>query len=270
MTFGREHVKVHWLCIKSDNCAHSLLLLGFISAIPWRTRKVLQANHICPSRSPNSGMFEFRRRDSEVNPDVLFIPPDIRGYALVELCFMVRYIQSQLFGGRLLTYPLTLVFFMRPCGCSLRYDWWIVLIDRYQTHNYSQVTNIPKLNEEDTTLTVGNATGEKLTIPVPKGVRIAIDTPGLHYNRERIYWFGSGISALLLTTDFFTNFFFFFFFCSSLLERSSFLQTWTLLGRLAKGCFHTVQRWWVVGRGGLSKYYSSNDSVGPRACLGKK
>ena len=250
MTFGREDVKVHWLGIKSDNCAHSLLLLGFISAIPWRTRKVLQANHICPSRSPNSGMFKFRRRDSEVNPDVLFIPPDIRGYALVELCFMVRYIQSQLFGGRLLTYPLTLVFFMRPCGCSLRYDWWIVLIDRHQTHNYSQVTNIPKLNEEDTTLTVGNAAGEKLTIPVPKGVRIAIDTPGLHYNRERIYWFGSGISALLLTTNFFTNFFFFFF-CSSLLERSSFLQTWTLFRRLAKRCFHTVQRWWVVGRGGL-------------------
>ena len=47
-----------------------------------------------------------------------------------------------------------------------------------------QVINIPKLSEEDTTLTVGNAAGEKRTIPVLKGVRISIDAPGLHYNRE--------------------------------------------------------------------------------------
>ena len=53
-------------------------------------------------------------------------------------------------------------------------------------YGYRQVTNIPKLSEEDTTLTVGNAAGEKLTVPVPKGVRISIDAPGLHYNRERI------------------------------------------------------------------------------------
>jgi len=51
---------------------------------------------------------------------------------------------------------------------------------------FPPVTNIPKLCEEDTTLTVGNANGEKRTIPVPKGVRITIDTPGLHYNPR--YW----------------------------------------------------------------------------------
>ena len=62
---------------------------------------------------------------------------------------------------------------------------------------YPQVVNIPKLSEEDTTLTVGNAAGEKLTIPVLKGVRIVVDAPGLHYNREekKIYWF-RGVSTL--------------------------------------------------------------------------
>jgi hypothetical protein len=52
---------------------------------------------------------------------------------------------------------------------------------------YRQVINIPRLSEEDTTLTVGNAAGEKLTIPVLKGARVIIDPPGLHYNRGRIY-----------------------------------------------------------------------------------
>ena len=60
-----------------------------------------------------------------------------------------------------------------------------------KTHDYCQIINIPKLSEEDTTLTVGNAAGEKLTIPVQKGVRITIDAPGLHYNRERIYSVGN-------------------------------------------------------------------------------
>ena len=57
--------------------------------------------------------------------------------------------------------------------------------------DYRQVINIPKVCEEDTTLTVGNAAGEKLTIPVQKGVRITIDTPGLHYNRRRTYLVGN-------------------------------------------------------------------------------
>ena len=61
-------------------------------------------------------------------------------------------------------------------------------------HDYRQVINIPKLSEEDTTLTVGNAAGEKRTIPVPKGVRITIDSPGLHYNRERIHLVGNRYS----------------------------------------------------------------------------
>ena len=45
---------------------------------------------------------------------------------------------------------------------------------------------IPKMSKEDTTLTIGNANGEKRTIPVPKGARITIDTAALHYNRENL------------------------------------------------------------------------------------
>jgi len=51
---------------------------------------------------------------------------------------------------------------------------------------FPPVINIPKLSEEDTTFTTSNAAGEKLTIPVPKGARIMIDTPALHYNPR--YW----------------------------------------------------------------------------------
>ena len=58
-------------------------------------------------------------------------------------------------------------------------------------HDYHQVINIPKLSEEDTTLMVGNAASEKHTIPIPKGVQITIDAPGLHYNHERIHLVGN-------------------------------------------------------------------------------
>jgi len=51
---------------------------------------------------------------------------------------------------------------------------------------FPPVITIPKLSEEDTTLTAGNANGETRTIPVPKGTRISINVPGLHYNRENI------------------------------------------------------------------------------------
>ncbi|KAF9039207.1 cytochrome P450 [Panaeolus papilionaceus] len=48
------------------------------------------------------------------------------------------------------------------------------------------VVNIPKVAAEDTTLTVGNMNGEKLIIPVPKGTKVALNTPALHYNPR--YW----------------------------------------------------------------------------------
>ena len=73
-----------------------------------------------------------------------------------------------------------------------------------KSHDYYQVINIPKLSEEDTTLTVGNAAGEKLTIPVLKGVRIIIDSPGLHYNRKRSYY---SLEMFILTDLFWLIFF---------------------------------------------------------------
>lgn len=130
-----------------------------------------------------------------------------------------------------------------------------------------KVTNIPKISDEDTTLTFGNANGEKRTIPVPKGTRIIINTPGLHYNRkesktflgENLFW--TDFSPFLLCT-------------SSLLERSSHFQTWTFLGRLAKRCIPAVQCWWVVNWQWSTPLFHQSSilprSTGPRACLGRK
>jgi len=51
---------------------------------------------------------------------------------------------------------------------------------------FPPVINIPKISVEDTVLTVGNAFGEKRTVPIPKDTRVSINTPGLHYNPR--YW----------------------------------------------------------------------------------
>ncbi|KAJ3846377.1 cytochrome P450, partial [Lentinula lateritia] len=48
------------------------------------------------------------------------------------------------------------------------------------------VTGIPKYSAEDTTLTIGNISGDKLVLPVPQGTEIDINTVGLHYNPR--YW----------------------------------------------------------------------------------
>jgi hypothetical protein len=46
-----------------------------------------------------------------------------------------------------------------------------------------QVTLIPKVAAEDTTLTVCNAVGGKTTFPIVSGTEIELDVVGLHYNR---------------------------------------------------------------------------------------
>ena len=51
-------------------------------------------------------------------------------------------------------------------------------------HLCPQVIDIPKISAEDTVLVASNASGDKTTIPVPRGAYIAIHTPGLHYNRS--------------------------------------------------------------------------------------
>ncbi|KAJ4475587.1 cytochrome P450 [Lentinula aciculospora] len=51
---------------------------------------------------------------------------------------------------------------------------------------FPPVNGIPKYSSEDTSLTVGNAAGEKLVLPVPQGTHIVVNTVGLHYNPR--YW----------------------------------------------------------------------------------
>ncbi|TFY53671.1 hypothetical protein EVJ58_g9325 [Rhodofomes roseus] len=51
---------------------------------------------------------------------------------------------------------------------------------------FPPVINIPKHAEEDMTLPTQNMSGDKLTVPCPKGTAIMIHTPGLHYNPR--YW----------------------------------------------------------------------------------
>jgi hypothetical protein len=56
--------------------------------------------------------------------------------------------------------------------------------DRKPTIRYGdQVTTIPKIAAQDTTLTVSNADGGKTTFPVPSGTEVDIHVPGLHHNR---------------------------------------------------------------------------------------
>jgi len=51
---------------------------------------------------------------------------------------------------------------------------------------FPPVVIIPKYAEEDTFFTTKNSKGENITVTVPKGTYISINTPGLHYNPR--YW----------------------------------------------------------------------------------
>ncbi|TFK37251.1 cytochrome P450 [Crucibulum laeve] len=51
---------------------------------------------------------------------------------------------------------------------------------------FSPVNVIPKYSAEDTILTASSANGDQMQIPVPKGTKLFIHTPGLHYNPR--YW----------------------------------------------------------------------------------
>lgn len=48
-----------------------------------------------------------------------------------------------------------------------------------------KVIGIPKFSAEDTILEAGNINGEKKTVVVPKGARVVISAPGVHYNRKK-------------------------------------------------------------------------------------
>ncbi|KAI0341851.1 cytochrome P450 [Trametopsis cervina] len=51
---------------------------------------------------------------------------------------------------------------------------------------FPPVHTIPKVAAEDTALTTVNVAGEIVTVPIPKGTPLTINTPGLHYNPR--YW----------------------------------------------------------------------------------
>ncbi|KAF5321118.1 hypothetical protein D9619_001344 [Psilocybe cf. subviscida] len=51
---------------------------------------------------------------------------------------------------------------------------------------FPPVVGIPKVAAEDTSITTQNVKGESVTIPVPKGTDITLDTPALHYSPR--YW----------------------------------------------------------------------------------
>lgn len=120
-----------------------------------------------------------------------------------------------------------------------------------------QVINIPKLSEEDTTLTVANANGEKLTIPVPKGTRVKINIPGLHYNRENPPYLADEFSIV-------------FFLVARYWKDPHSFNPERFLGDWPKDAFlpfSTGECW----QGRLySMYRSVNHSIGPRSCLGRK
>jgi hypothetical protein len=68
---------------------------------------------------------------------------------------------------------------------------------RPTTRYGGQVTIIPKVAAQDTTLTVSNADGVKTTFPVPSGTGVDLHVPGLHYNRTLsgfVLWGGGRFS----------------------------------------------------------------------------
>jgi hypothetical protein len=90
-----------------------------------------------------------------------------------------------------------------------------------------QVTNIPKVSAEDTTLTVGNVNGGKTTFPIPSGTEIDLHVAGLHYNRTL-----SGIVSwgqVLMVS------------CSAVLEGASQVHARTVPWKLAEGRLYSIQ-----------------------------
>ena len=51
---------------------------------------------------------------------------------------------------------------------------------------FPSVIAIPKRAAEDTLVRTTNASGEEVTVHIPKGSDILLDTPGLHYNRASL------------------------------------------------------------------------------------
>ena len=89
-----------------------------------------------------------------------------------------------------------------------------------------QVVTIPKYSAEDTVLVTTNASGEKLTVPVPRGTSIVLHTPGLHYNRSCLRSLYI-LLAVLTAGD------------SFVLGGPLYLQTLSIFERLAEGSIYS-------------------------------
>lgn len=76
---------------------------------------------------------------------------------------------------------------MRPCTYFLPLVYRTYFLSLFLSLRY-QVVGIPKYSSEDTTLTTKNNKNEAITIPIPGGSLITINTIGLHYNRAFLCW----------------------------------------------------------------------------------
>ena len=117
-----------------------------------------------------------------------------------------------------------------------------------------QVTAIPKIATQDTTLTVNNADGGKTTFPVPSGTAVDIHVAGLHYNRinDLILW-----GQVLMKSR------------SSLLEGATQIHAGAVPWGLAQRRVYPIQ-----SRYTLPIVYiitiTHKYSVGARACVGRR
>jgi hypothetical protein len=94
-------------------------------------------------------------------------------------------------------------------------------------HYDDQVTGIPKVAAEDTTLTVSNVDGGKTTFPVPSGTQIELHVPGLHYNRMLVVLCHGGQVSMK--------------FHSTILERAPQVHPRALPWRVAEECIRSIQ-----------------------------
>jgi hypothetical protein len=116
--------------------------------------------------------------------------------------------------------------------------------DRMPTMYYDdQVTGIPKVAAQDTTLTVSNVNGGKTTFPVPSGTQVELHVPGLHYNRTLVALCHGG-QALMK-------------FHSTILERATQVHARAVPWRLAEGRIHSIQSRYILHIEQLPSYSSS-------------
>jgi hypothetical protein len=94
-------------------------------------------------------------------------------------------------------------------------------------HYDNQVSGIPKVTAQDTTLTVSNVNGGKTTFPVPSGTQVELHVAGLHYNRTLVALCHGGEISMM--------------FHSTILERATQVHARAVPWRLAEGRIHSFQ-----------------------------